>query len=685
MLKNWIKKDKKNTYIIGLFITVVCCMLYAAMVSLYTLPITEGWYTEYAWLINHGKLPYRDFEYLFPPLYLFFIAGFTKIFGYSILALRILGVIIFGGIAATFYIIFSKVYNNVAGIIAAICSVLYLQSENAQIFYDYVRVHDLVALIAIALLIFTTKTCIKNENIKNNKYFCIFRYISCIFAISLCFISISILGITRKLSLLFLAVGVILIMYFGLLIMNKKDIIPVNFPTNYSLYAFFLGIFLAAEFMIKQSNGSLMIVFTFIYLLFCAVVYKNRNFVDYLIGVCDGIILIFSIVLCYLICTQSLNAFFDCVFLNAISAKGGITNELFRWIPSAWGIFCQQKNTTILVVVIFELLYKKWEKTSGKSSDFSKICFVFVNVFLLIVTIVLNVKNADFYANNALLKDDTIPYVSFFIGTIAFFILGIYLLYQAFCPTNISILTNDEYNLLILVFPLLGAAFATGYGCAMSGGLATSQTSLMFGTILGLGVFFVVESANYIYEILITLIAIIMCSSFIALKSSQPYYWWGITQNSLSENTELINVPILSGIKVSEQDKNCFETVYNDVIQNTTEEDNIFSFPHSPIFYTMTNRHSKTYSKVQWFDVSSVNSIEKDIEVLRNDHPKILVYVSAPDSVYESHEELFNCYQTREMRDFLLDELIPDGDYQLLDSCDIGGDYSVNIYLRTVQ
>lgn len=77
-----------------------------------TMPIAEGWYSEYAWLINHGKLPYRDFEYLFFPLYIYFIVGFTKIFGYSIIALRILGIVLFGAIGGGLYWLYSKLFSN---------------------------------------------------------------------------------------------------------------------------------------------------------------------------------------------------------------------------------------------------------------------------------------------------------------------------------------------------------------------------------------------------------------------------------------------------------------------------------------------------------------------------------------------------------------------------------------------
>ena len=93
----FLSKDKsKIQWRIGFWAAFFCCAFFAALLSFRTMPVSEGWYAEYAWQINHGNLPYRDFEYLFFPLYLFIISFYTRIFGYSILALRILGVVVFG-------------------------------------------------------------------------------------------------------------------------------------------------------------------------------------------------------------------------------------------------------------------------------------------------------------------------------------------------------------------------------------------------------------------------------------------------------------------------------------------------------------------------------------------------------------------------------------------------------------
>ena len=79
---NKLKIDKNRDYKLGVLFTIIPVVLFAAILCNKTMPAAEGWYTYYAQLINNGQVVYKDFEYLFMPGYITFIALFTKIFGY---------------------------------------------------------------------------------------------------------------------------------------------------------------------------------------------------------------------------------------------------------------------------------------------------------------------------------------------------------------------------------------------------------------------------------------------------------------------------------------------------------------------------------------------------------------------------------------------------------------------------
>ena len=101
-----VKDSIKNNTLFYAF--AVLAMLAAALFVIFThdrsFPFAEGWYTYYAKCINEGQLPYRDFEYLYSPIYINFLSLFVRIFGYDIIALRRLGIVFFALIALGLYL-----------------------------------------------------------------------------------------------------------------------------------------------------------------------------------------------------------------------------------------------------------------------------------------------------------------------------------------------------------------------------------------------------------------------------------------------------------------------------------------------------------------------------------------------------------------------------------------------------
>ena len=133
--------------------TVLITGAYAAGIANKGFPVTEGWFEVFARYINAGKLPYRDFELLAPPLYTYILAAITRAFGYDIIVLRIVGVGVFVVIAAMVCLLFSRLFRPWIAMAAACVTVFYLQSEVANVFYDYIRFFDLFACIVCLSLV----------------------------------------------------------------------------------------------------------------------------------------------------------------------------------------------------------------------------------------------------------------------------------------------------------------------------------------------------------------------------------------------------------------------------------------------------------------------------------------------------------------------------------------------------
>ena len=679
------EKQIKTKWLIGALIAFLCCAFYAALISFRTMPISEGWYTEYAWQINHGNLPYRDFEYLFFPLYTFIIAGFTKLFGYGIVALRILGIFVFGGIGAALYFLFSKFFDYLSSIVAAVIASLYLQSEVGQMFYDYIRFHDLFAIITAVLLAYYSCRCFSGEELQAGKRVCIVSKVLQVVSPSLLIIVgavglIQSLRTTHRIRVFFFLLALCVAAVWLILpaVVGKKTggkYTVISLP----MQAVLCGIFASAECMIKQSNGMLMIAFLAVYFPFCAIVLKKKNFWKGLLGIMTGIVFSFSLLLLYLLFTNSFDSFVTCCFGNAIAAKGGLFATLFQWIPSSWALLWAEREKVAILVILIDLLVgfcisRDMAKNGKRPISIPVLVVCGIVLAFMCWTFVYRTNLAAMASNQ---YNINIPAIVFFVCTIVFVCFGLYLV---FCLAFKKSL-NQEFERYLPLFPVLGVVFVQGYGSGMSGGLATSQTVMGFGLVLAFCLHLALSAKRTTIAVFTAVFSLFLGATFVARKSVQAYNWWSLTQGSIWEHTETVDVPLLKGIKVREMDKYFYETVYADIMENTEEGDSIFVFPHCPIVYTMTNRHSITYSKVQWFDVSSVDAVEQDIEALREDPPKMIVYVQLPDGVYEGHESSFHTFQTREMRDFILNTLVPENDYVELHSIDLGNGYAATTYL----
>ena len=152
------------------------------------------------------------------------------------------------------------------------------------------------------------------------------------------------------------------------------------------------------------------------------------------------------------------------------------------------------------------------------------------------------------------------------------------------------------------------------------------------------------------------------------------------------EQTEKLDVPGLNGIYVSKTYADMYRNVYNAVIENVQDKDNVFVFPHAPIFYTITGTDSKTFTKVQWFDVSADEDVIADLEILKQTKPNVIVYINVPQWVIDGHESAFRDGQKSGltiMKEGIL-ELVEKENYsQVLEKQWISDDYWVTVYVRS--
>ena len=261
---------------------------------------------------------------MFMPLYTYFIAFVTRIFGYDIIILRILGIIIFVILAALMYAIFAKLFNPWIAVVASIVSIFYLQSEVAQVFYDYIKVFDLLTYAATLMLM---------------------------------------LHIERNYSF-----------------KNRDSIKKV------SLFIIVSGIFASCALLIRQNSGAFVVVYTIMLLTYNIIYSKDkRNNVSYLLQYIISMMIPIVMLSLFLFSNGSLNAFLNSTVHSAIGSKGGMLTILFAWIPRWFDGMYQQAGYFVLFVLgiaISYIFYEKFKPTKNqRTKDFAVALTFIIAIF----------------------------------------------------------------------------------------------------------------------------------------------------------------------------------------------------------------------------------------------------------------------------------------------------------------
>lgn len=145
MLKfsNSLKRLGKIYWLIPIFIILIYNLIFFNKYY----PITEGWFSTWAWLFHQGQFPYRDFYFILPPFFLILMNIFTAIFGYSILYLRIFGILVILLMTYFLYKNIEIIFGAVIASFVTIVGIIYYQSGSTHIGYDFLHFLTLFGLI----------------------------------------------------------------------------------------------------------------------------------------------------------------------------------------------------------------------------------------------------------------------------------------------------------------------------------------------------------------------------------------------------------------------------------------------------------------------------------------------------------------------------------------------------------
>lgn len=590
---------------IGLITIIVTTFIYAMFMSRRTMPFAEGWYSYYAKCILSGQKVYSDFEYLFTPIYMYFITGIIKLFGYKIIVLRILGVIFFTAYAVILYHIFLNFFSSKTSCIVTIITAFYVQSVNVNVFYDYIKLMDIFCALTTFFMISFVKKSLTDSNEASEK--CLLAW----------------------------------------------------------------GIFNSLFILTKQNMGLIFWAYSVVVILFLSF-YKKEGLNKTLKNICVfhvGVISIILFLCLFLLLQGNLMKCFQSTLGGAAEAKGGMFTILFGWIKNGASEL-RKYFFPGAVAAAFLILLKHCNPPAQSDNLLINSAhilggglLVLCGIFFCINYQSIAVKASQFQRIN--------PYFIFCINVM---LLLFYLIIQIKSP-NLDVLIE---------MCLIGAFLAVSFGAGTSGGLSISESAFGLGVIGG-NIFSFIEKAKSRHLFCVLQFAgMYIVMNCIGFKMTSTYYWWEQNAPNVYECTEKSSIPILNGLLLSPEEKNVYEEIYNIVRTKTTEDENIYCFPQIPSFYLICGRDDPgVRAKVQWFDVTTKNSIADDMDTLKKNPPKAIIFYNVKPNVYDSHEALFaqgEASATKMMREFLYNFIYSNG-YKFEKSVTSGSN-TISVYIK---
>lgn len=603
------------SHYVCMIISFFVCFLYAFLLSNKGMSPAEGWYTTFAELINEkGLVPYKDFELLFPPLYTYIIALYTKIFGYDIISLRILGCFVFAFTGLVLYLIFNKILKSAPlSLILGIAIAGFMQSEVVQIFYDYIRFMDLFVFASV---------------------------------------------------------------YFFLRFIDEREKENKKFISVNLIFSFVFGAFAS---LIKQSSGLVFLACLFLLIVFGIIFVKDKkDWAIQLISALLTIAVLYAIVWSYLAYKGALGSSFRANFVSSVGAKGGGMKEiLFGWLPRAGKKLLRSILPTIAVLIFIALeMYLSERKRSNTAYlERTNLIIALAVLFVMVLCFILMTEFSYFAKKSQLFDTMKIVYIAFLCNIVFTIVTLVVMIYEK--------RTHQEINSFTLkYFALSSSSLALSYAVCMSAGLTQGECALTVGLLFVTILYFAKYMLKEIATVSVSVFLVLLANATYSAKVYNIYAWWDIGLGSYYEQKYECEVPILKDIKMSKNYAEMYDGVYNLVLENSEADDVIFTFPQCPIFYTMTGRDSQTFSLVQWMDVTSAKTIEKDIKVLENNLPKIIIMSPISEYALTQHEKMFNKGEksgSRIMQEYL--EKTTKEKYVSLKKFPLKGDYGIEVYL----
>lgn len=388
----------------------------------------------------------------------------------------------------------------------------------------------------------------------------------------------------------------------------------------------FSGIFCSMVIFLKPQCGliymSAVILLTILYKLF-----SNRKFVVdwrlFLIGLLIPAVLFVALLAAYGMLVPFYNSAFN------YSAKGdSFISILFTFTKS----FATPLFSILIISVILCVDYCR-RREDAVANDSKK------NAVLITISVVAILLSVFFI--QAISNAFTIPYgftrrVACTVALMGIILLTTLLFRMIYYRRDASF---DNTRSLLVLTCVIGS-LAMIWGAGTSGQICALFEPLLLASLIG---FALVEFNHYVkYKkvmvIITVFVALLLLTTSVSLKTTNPYRWWGQAEAPYYDCTYTSEYDYFDGIYMSYENKEMYDDFKKQAELYLTDGDEMYCYSNNQVFYHLAGIVPTVYSPICFFDVSSEDAIKKDVQYLRDNHPKMIVFEDSGTSAIEYSE-----------------------------------------------
>lgn len=395
-----------------------------------------------------------------------------------------------------------------------------------------------------------------------------------------------------------------------------------------------IGIFLASLFLMKQNIGT----FFGLSIIISILIYCRFKFLSLI-----SLILTFTLVIIKFSTLIDMQSATSEILLNN-DAKGSIYTILFRFISDSKNLKILILSILLTFIVLLLQKYKHLIETNSYWNKYksNKKIHVFIIFIMSCIYLVLFLHIEPFYS-------DFLTVI--IIITISTFL---FIIYNVIIKNFVNI--NDKY--IPFIIPIVALAYCTTHTAGYN------FIGMYFVVAFSLA-YIIYELKDFKFKEYLYLALIVLMISIMISKIFVPYNWWGLKQGNIFEAKYETNYKQLEGIKVDKKTKDLFDTVKYNIDKYSVLNDDLYVYPHIPIFYFLHNKKPPVKSIIQWFDFATTFQLKRDLIVLEKKLPKIIVMLKAPEFVYKGHYNLLKHRLIQKDYDNFFNNLILTGKYRI--------------------